>query len=148
MSGEELIEKISSLDINQIAIECLKSVEDLMVEKNREQLSEGKLTDDSLISPPYSESTKKRKRSKSGLSSVTDVVTTFDTGEHYSKIFANTISPDIINFGSTAEVSKKLSDQYETQSGNLYGLNRQSVSEIIEAIKPIFLEKIHKKVNV
>lgn len=123
-----MLSLLKSIDIEEICIETAKDSEEAMKDAMEDQLAHGLRADGKEITPPYTEFTIMLKEQKTGLSAVTDVVTLFDTGAHYSKLFAR-VKDTIIEFGSEDEKSKELQKKYTKE---IYGLNEESREAVIE----------------
>lgn len=125
----DVLKNLKQINIKQMCIDTAIEAQQDMVEAMENQLSLGQRADGTDIAPPYTRFTIFEKEKKSGLAAVTDVVTLFDTGEHYSKLFARVKGPDII-FGSKDSKSEALQDKY----GEIYGLNDESRDWLVEDV--------------
>lgn len=137
----DMLYNLQSLDVHALAVETATEAEPDMVEAMQSQLSEGRRADGSEISPPYAPFTIEQKEKKTGLASVVDVVTLFDTGSHYAGLFAK-VQDDVIDYGSTDKKSASLQDRY----GKIYGLDEESREGLVEDfIHPRFESKVAKE---
>lgn len=142
MDGLEMIEMLEALNVKDICIETSMESEDQMIEANADQLSQGIRRDGSDIEPPYTQFTIFEKEKKSGLAAITDVVTLFDTGSHYAKLFAKTYPDGTLEHGSKDEKSEDLQEKY---GDDIYGLTEESKEALIEDyIEPRFQGKIER----
>lgn len=136
----DMLENLRSLDIHAIAAEATEEAEPQIVDAMADQLSQGRRADGSNISPPYAPFTIREKEKKTGLASVTDVVTLFDTGAHYAGLFAE-VQGDLIEYGSRDPKTAPLQEKY----GNIYGLDEEARTEVVEDyIEPRFISKISR----
>lgn len=139
----ELLDNLKSLDIRELAIEAAKDGEQEMVNAMENQLSQGLRADGTDIAPPYTPFTIMMKEQKSGLSSVTDVVTLFDTGSHYAKLYVD-VQADFIEYGSKDVKSPALQKKY----GRIYGLTEESIDDFIEDfLDERFKSKVERRIG-
>jgi len=142
MDAVDMLKNISELNIKDLCIETAKDNEDEMVKLNEDQLAAGLRANDTDIEPLYRPYTIFIKETqKTGLASVTDVVTLFDTGAHYAGLYAE-VKGSIIEYGSKDSKSADLQEKY----GKIYGLNTDSRDVLIEEhIEPDLHRKVEKQ---
>lgn len=141
----DLLDALNEVDIETTVVKILKSNEGIMEDLMTEQLSKGFRSDGTPILPDYAPLTVELKSGRPGLAGVTDRVTLYDTGNHYSELFAR-IEGQTYEIGSTVEYSAKLEKKYSTRKGSIYGLNEDSRDELAEShLRPEWEESIEKQ---
>ena len=119
--------------------DALSYVAPEMEDQNRAQLLEGKLSNNSDITPPYADFTIKIKKRKGQKHSN---VTLKDTGEFYKSIYADPVNDGII-FGANDEKANKLESKY---SSDIFGLTDanldKDINRIIELTNKNFFDDI------
>jgi hypothetical protein len=134
----DLLDNLESLNIKQVAIEALRDNEEIMADLNAGQMAKGKRATGTDIKPAYAPLTIELKKEKSGLASVTDRVTLYDTGSHYRNLYAD-VKGDEIEYGSKDPKSEDLQKKY----GAIYGLTNDSKEELIEGhLEGDFYDKV------
>jgi hypothetical protein len=111
----DMLERLKSVDIDQLVDESFVETEEEFKRLNTEQLFEGKLNDGTDITPEYAESTKARKRRKG---QPFDRVTTRDTNAYHDGFSIKPENGELI-IGSDVEYEKYLDQRYTKK---LYGL--------------------------
>lgn len=140
----EILDVLKSMDLQAIAAESLEANAETIADLNAEQLARGLRADGSQILPEYAQLTIDIKKTKSGLSGVTDHVTLYDTGDHYQQLYADVKGVEI-EYGSRDEKSARLEKKYATKRAPLYGLTIDSRDILMSGpVKKYWETKIEK----
>ena len=141
----DYIEKLERLDILKLAKESIEETSVQLADLNREQLGEGKRSDNDNIHwlkdshypyvKPYA-----RKRQKLGLQ--TKVVDLNVTRDFWNSIDAQINGEDIV-FDGHSEIAKYLEINY---SKEIYALNDEKTEKYIDVLEPVFFEKLEKQI--
>lgn len=143
----EFLDNLNALNFKEIAVETIEKNKEVFADYNAAQLAQGIRSDGTSILPEYTDLTKQIKKRKSGLASITDRITTYDTGRHYKELYTSVIG-DEIEHGSRDEKSKGLEKKYATAKGSLYGPTEESQEEIVEDhLRPDYYEATHNKLG-
>lgn len=144
MDALEVLENLEQVNVRQIAVDSFNEVKEVAADLIATQLSQGLRSDGSELLPSYAPLTIELKKQKSGLASVTDHVTLFDTGDFYQEIYA-VAEGDDIEYGSKNEKAEKLNKKYSTSKGSIFGLDDDSADELVEGhLKPTFYDNAHE----
>lgn len=144
MDALEVLENLEQVNIKQIAVDSFNEVKEIAADLNATQLSQGVRSDGSELLPSYAPLTIELKKQKSGLASVTDHVTLFDTGEFYRELYAEAQGDDI-EYGSKNEKAEKLNKKYSTRRGSIFGLDDDTSDDLVEGhLKPTFYDNAHE----
>lgn len=137
----DFLDMLESFDVDKIVNDVLNESTETMANLNAAQLAQGLRADSTEIQPPYADRTVfEKQHNKSGLAAVTDHVTTYDTGSHYRKLYAE-VQGDELEYGSRDEKSAKLQKKY----GKLYGLTTDSKEELAEQVtRPAFQKRVEE----
>jgi hypothetical protein len=127
-----------NIDFNAILKRVLQSHTTEIAELNREQLREGKRSDDTKVIPSYSASYAKRKRRDQ------NTVILYDTGAFYEG-FVNTFGGDGFTMKSTDDKNELLKAKYGTKIAGLSGKSKIKLihqmgvgNEFVREVKKIF----------
>ena len=120
---------------SQALTECSEQAANFMVA----QLAEGIESDGSKVSFSYAPMTIASKKNKSGLSSVTDHLTNYDTGESYRQLYEKVQGNKII-FGTTTDKEESINQRMD---GKAFGLTNDHKEEFLKQnVFPLFAKKI------
>lgn len=120
----EWINKLKSLDVNEIYLETVKSLEKEIIRLNQEQMYTGKYEDGNRIQPDYKEMTKVIKE---GKSQPTDRVTLKDTGDFYSGMAVEYANEYFIIYSK----DKKMAKLVNKYSWSIFGLTDENLNDFI-----------------
>lgn len=122
-----------------LAVEALNESKELIADLNAEQLAQGIQTDGAKSNFTYTPFTIAVKRTKTGLASVTDHLTNFDTGESYRSLFAE-FTADKATFGTKTDKEDAINDR---MNGKAFGLTDDNRKMILKSHANIaFIQKI------
>lgn len=131
----ELLEKIKSLSISELASDSINETSETAADLNAMQMFQGIRSDGKEINPQYSPFTVEQKKKKG---QVTDRVTLRDTGSFYEGLVLKA-NKDTISFFSTDEKSDKLEKKYGKQ---IFGLTNENKKEYVKGrLKQVFFKK-------
>lgn len=137
---KEMLNRLQSLDLHRIVKPLIGKNKDLMLDLNRDQMVHGRRSDGSAIQPEYTYFTRLSKLRK-GMNP--DVVTLYDTGGFYRKMFLD-VGADEIEIDSTDPKSEDLKDKY---GEHIFGLTPGSREQYIEDVFPEFKEQIEQSLK-
>ena len=150
---EELTNKINNIDLDKISkrVFSLKVVRDYLINRQKKRLGgEGVTTDGEKIrtykaipSGVYSGYTMNKKNENTGLASITDHVTLFETGSFYKSMMLEakeTLAQYIADKNRLSQLSENLDTRRVLGLADEKGL--------IEFIKPYYLKEIKEELNV
>jgi hypothetical protein len=122
-----------------IAKQSLSDNLEFAIEYNASQLAQGLQKDGTKSDFTYAPFTIASKRSKSGLASVTDRLTNYDTGESYRQLYAKIEGSKII-FGTKTNKEGSISARMD---GKGFGLTPDNKEEFIrQNVRFNFIKKI------
>lgn len=128
-----------------LAKEAITENIELAVDLIAGQLAQGMLKDGTKSDYPYSPFTIASKKRKSGLSSVVDHLTNYDTGDSYRQLYGKVKSSDI-EFGTKTDKEAAISDRMD---GKAFGLAPDSKEEFIrQHVKVSFIKKVRDIVKI
>lgn len=134
---------LKKVDVFDIAVEVLESLDKFIADLNRAQLAnKGINSDGTDIRPEYSTVTEILKRSKSGISGITSHVTLYDSGDFHKSIFAE-IFPDEVVMDAT---DSKLMELEEKYGDKILGLTDESIKKLQEKFNPLFIKKFNEAI--
>lgn len=145
MDALQFLDKLTRLDVVQLAKDTLSANLDTLADLNAEQLAQGISSDGKRTTlygnDYYAPSTISRKKSKSGLSGVTDRVTGYDTGSLYRNLYAR-LQGESLEYGSASNTAPLFEKQ---TSQRIYGPTEESRVEFIETIlQPQFMDAVER----
>lgn len=137
-----LQKNIAALDVVDLAVEILDEMSVFIADLNREQMASGIRGDGSDITPEYTFVTKDIKDRKSGLASVIDHVTLYDTGAFHKSVVAQ-IFPDEVILDAT---DPKLSDLEEKYGKEILGLTEENQKKVRYKFLPMFEKRFYEQI--
>jgi hypothetical protein len=144
MDAVEVLSVLEKLNVSETASETVADNTEIIADLNATQLSQGLRSDGSETLPSYTALTIQLKGEKTGLASVTDHVTLYDTGDFYKELYAEVHGEDV-EVGSKNWKSDKLQKKYSTAKGSIFGLNVDSRDELVVIMQPGWQQKIEEK---
>jgi hypothetical protein len=142
MNIVDYIEALKKINVHKAIVETFRETSEVLVAMNKQQLSEGKRSDDEKIHwlkdghYPY---TKPYARFKSAQGLQTKVVDLKLRGDFYESIGAKVNEKDI-EFNGSSEIAKYLEENY---SANIYSVTDENTEKYIDQnFTPVFIQKI------
>lgn len=133
----DLKERLSRVDVSNIAVKSIKQTSDDLVDWQKEQLFTGKNSAGKMIRPFYKPATKAIKKKKG---QPIDRVTLKDQGDFYDAINVD-VGTEVWNIYSLDPKAKFLEGRY---SPKIYGLNNSSLAGYTSDVRPVFLKKMEQ----
>lgn len=128
-----------------MAKEALTENLEVAVDLIASQLAQGILKDGTKSDYPYSPFTIASKRNKTGLASVVDHLTNFDTGESYRQLYGK-VGGSNIEFGTKTDKEAAISNRMD---GKAFGLTPDNKEEFIrQHVKGDFIKKVKEVVKI
>ena len=111
----------------EFAIQALNDNREIAADLNASQLAQGMMKDGKLSKFEYSPVTVAIKETKTGLSSVTDHLTNYDTGESYQKLYMRA-NENVVTFGTYTDKEESISKRMKNKA---FGLTNDNKEEFI-----------------
>lgn len=153
MDSLEVLDRIQSMNITEVASQSVAECSELIVEKNRQQLLEGKLSTGQDITPTYFDDPYfKSRESAERYSNWKDKITPnpkrkkgtpnlFIIGTYHNSIELEVINNEMI-YSSTFIKAQAIETKF---SENIYGLTTENKEAVInEKLEDTFYEKAHQ----
>jgi hypothetical protein len=143
---KDLQQRVLALQGNEVAlaVESFNDNEKAFLKLNKSQLAQGLQKDDNESTFVYKPFTIAQKKQRTGLASVTDHLTNFDTGESYKKMYVNATADNVI-IGTTSGLEDDISGRMK---GKAFGLNSDNSDKFVkENLQKTYVEKVRKQLN-
>lgn len=134
---KRLMEKLSNIE--DLIIDVLNNLEFEIEQYQRDQLSDGLLSDGNLITPKYSRNTKRIKAQDPRYNAPFGTPNLLDSGDFYDSILAD-VSKKFIDITATDSKLSKLTNKY---SDKILGWNEETKKEFSrEILGPAIVERL------
>jgi hypothetical protein len=134
---DELMKRLEKLDVLQVAVDSIEATRAELIERQKEQLYDGKTGSGDDITPFYRPATIAMKRKKG---QPTDRVTLRDKGEFYAGVFVDVRSDSFITDSADAKAAA-LTKKYGDDILKLGGRFKEAY---VEDLRPVFQERIEE----
>lgn len=109
------------------------------------QLAQGVMSDGTFSDFQYSPFTVAIKKTRTGLSSVTDHLTNYDTGESYRQLYGK-VEGDNVEYGTLTDKEESISERME---GKAFGLAPENKRDLIKLhVKPAFMQMVRDALKI
>ena len=134
---KRLMEKLSNIE--DLIIDVLNDLEFEIEQYQRDQLSDGLLSDGNLITPKYSRNTKRIKAQDPRYNAPFGTPNLLDSGDFYDSILAD-VSKKFIDITATDSKLSKLTNKY---SDKILGWNEETKKDFCsEILGPAIVERL------
>ena len=128
-----------------LAAEAITDSHNLAEDLNADQLAKGIKVDGTAANFTYSPMTIAIKKQRSGLASVTDHLTNYDTGESYRQLFEKVENKKVI-FGTGTDKEDSISDRMDDRAFGLTKDNKEIFMK--DGVLPKFFSLIHSELKI
>lgn len=139
-SLKERFKKLQGQEI-VLAAKAINGAGELAADLNASQLAQGLKNDGSAATFSYTPLTIAIKRTKTGLASVTDYLTNYDTGESYRRLYEK-VEGKKVKFGTGTDKEEAISERMD---GKAFGLTQNSKEIFMQQkVSPDFVKSVRE----